>query len=338
MLVQSFNIVDGAVLPRHQGLYVENAFAGSLTPGTLVYVSTHDTGTGNLYAVPKVTKADADAAAGANVAKYVVTRTILQDGFGLVYRAAVVRDLDTSAAGAAGDAWYLTTTAGVGGASAPATAASTVQRVGTVRVKSSTVGEVVFDLVSFGVHSYGNSGLLAGALSADATGRAIMADSYFNAATVDLKFATGSIGEDRLTANEVNARVISNTAQQAAGVIAAANMGIPFTYDLVVADAATGNIDFTAVPYKHKILSVRYHHVGGAGDAGNSVTLHNGTGGNAITNAMNSATDNATLLASSIDDAFEDVAANATLRAVTVRGGAAGTNSVVLTITAVRIA
>jgi hypothetical protein len=118
--------------------------------------------------------------------------------------------------------------------------------------------------------------------------------------------------------------------------LTAAEVGAPVRLVLDINDAASGNADFTALPYKILVVDVKYIHGSAAGDAGNSVALHNGTGGAAITDAMNNASANGVKSAGTL--ANTTVAANATLRVVTVRGGAAGTNAVRLVVEALRIA
>jgi hypothetical protein len=140
-----------AVFPDQQGLDVENAFAGTLAVGTLVYVSgVNTTSTSPGFGKPQVTKADADAAAPANVATYVVVEAIPQSGYGRVARAATVINVDTSGYATVGDPVFLSATAGASTPTNPAIASSaaTGQRVGYVKVKSSTVGEIAYDLQS----------------------------------------------------------------------------------------------------------------------------------------------------------------------------------------------
>lgn len=366
--LKSEDVRPRAILPEHEGLYVQNKFAGTVTPGTLVYISGRNTTAASEAAGlgrPTVTKADADAASPANIATYVVVESIPQDGFGKVAKSWTAINVDTSAYAAANDPAYLSATAGLTTETAPSTGAANVQRVGTVRVKSSTVGVIDYNLRDAVPQRFGSGSIIDGFLSADATGRAKMATGYFDSATLEAKFAaavfrataasralfvTGffdaatvldkfaadAIVETLLAANSLYARVLANVASIAAGAVPAANIGIPFVYQLSVPDAGSGNIDYTSFPYKHRILGLSYLKTGGAGNAGNSITLHNGTGGNAITNAMNSATDTNFAPVGTLDDAFTDVAANATLRAVTVRAG--GNNAALLTVYAMRIA
>jgi hypothetical protein len=151
-----------AVFPDQQGLDVENAFAGTLAVGTLVYVSgVNTTSTSPGFGKPQVTKADADAAAPANVATYVVVEAIPQSGYGRVARAATVINVDTSGYATVGDPVYLSATAGASTPTNPsiASSAATGQRVGYVKVKSSTVGEIAYDLQSNTVTSVSTASL-----------------------------------------------------------------------------------------------------------------------------------------------------------------------------------
>lgn len=142
---KSGDIKPRAVLPEHLGLDVENAFAGVLAVGTLVYVSGVNTTSG----VSQVSKASATGLAPSNIATYVVLEAIPQSGYGKVTRAATLINVDTSLYALAGDVVYLSSTAGASTPTDPSIGGSAVrQRVGYVKVKSATVGEIVYDLVS----------------------------------------------------------------------------------------------------------------------------------------------------------------------------------------------
>lgn len=131
-----------AIEPGHGGLSVENAYAGSLPAGTLVYISGVNTTTGKF----KVDRASNDN--NIKGAVYVTVETIAQSGFGRVALGSVLRNVDTSAWTSAGDPVYL----GVAGVSSgyattiPTNLNSIKQIVGYVQVKSSTVGVIVFNL------------------------------------------------------------------------------------------------------------------------------------------------------------------------------------------------
>lgn len=161
--LNSRDVMDRAIQPYHGGLRVENAFAGTLTAGTLVYVSGINTTSTDLaiLGMPQVSKADADAVAPANVATYVVVEDIPQSGFGNVARAFTQVNVDTSGYALVGDPVYLSTVAGTSVPTDPSVASSnaTGQRVGYVKVKSSTVGEIAYDILSDGFTRIGTRSL-----------------------------------------------------------------------------------------------------------------------------------------------------------------------------------
>ena len=154
--------------------------------------------------------------------------------------------------------------------------------------------------------------------------------------------APGAVTGSKIAAQAVDASKVANTtvgapvAPAASRALTAAEVGAPVRLVLAVADGASGNVDFTGVPYKMQITGVSYIKTAGAGNAGNSITLHNGTTGNAITDGLNNATDTGTDYAATLDDAYLIVAANATLRAVTVRAG--GNNAALIIVDGIRLA
>ena len=158
----------------------------------------------------------------------------------------------------------------------------------------------------------------AGALTADAAGRALMAASFFNTeATFDAKADADVVGEDRLAPNQITGRVIANGA--AANVIGA----IPVRHIYSIGDAA-GNTDIT-ITHKTEITDVTVIKTAGAGGAGDTVQLFNGA--SAISNAMSlNAADQTVVRAGTIDDAQNVVAAAGTLRVTIVDGNAGATD------------
>lgn len=166
--------------------------------------------------------------------------------------------------------------------------------------------------------------LAAGALSADAGGRALMATDYFNAATVAAKFETGSldgtnaddmfvagaIGEDKLTANELTGRVVANLAADA--VIG----GIPVVHMIAIpTGAATTPIVFTHKTRIYSGVAVKTVQVG---TAGGTLAIQNGA--NPITTPLtwdNTTADGSTQPLGTIDDAYWDIAGGGTLNVVT---------------------
>lgn len=288
-----------AVEPYQEGLTVKNTSGGPLAVGDLVYVSgtTTSPATGT-DPVATVAKADADAAGAAKTATYVVTKAMASNAFGKVGKYLVARGVNTSSYTTVGDPVYLSTTAGASTPTVPTL--GNVQIVGYVAVKSATVGIIVYNLTSNPVVAEGN---LAGSSFANTT---------------------------------VGAAVTPGSPTPGTRALSAAEFGAPVRFVLQVADAASGNADFTGVPYKVLITGVSYIKTGGAGNGSNSITLHNGTTGNAITDGLNNAVDAGTDYAATLDDAFTTVAAGATLRAVTVRAG--GNNAAILVVDAIRVA
>lgn len=291
------DIKNYALPPEKGGVAVYNDSGGALAAGTLVYVSGWTTTASGLANIRAVKKADADGSAPANIATYVVTQAIAAGGYGRVARAALVSNIDTSGVSAAGDPVYLSTTAGAFTATAPSTAVSNVQRVGYAITKNASTGKVAFDLT---------------AIPEVLSNGALQDGSIYGA-----KAAVGAV-------------VAGATA------LLASNMAIEGAIVVDVPDGASGNIDVTGLPFKISIIGVTYIKTGGAGNAGNSITVHNGTTGNAITDALNSATDAAVVYAGTLDDAYVAIAAAATIRFVTVRAG--GNNAARIILHYIRVA
>ena len=65
------------------------------------------------------------------------------------------------------------------------------------------------------------------------------------------------------------------TVAQAAGALAAPT--VPVVLELTIADGATGNVDFTGLPGKHKVIDFKVKNTA-ASDAGNSHQLQTGAG------------------------------------------------------------
>lgn len=291
------DIKPGTLGPETQGVPCYNDAGGALSVGQLVYVSGWTTTPGNAGEyIRKVKLADADGQIPANRATYVVVQALSSGGYGRVARAAVVRGVDTSGVSVAGDPVYLDTTAGAFTATAPTAAAANTQRVGYAVTKSAT-GIVAFDLTAE-TETFGNQGVLS-----------------------------GSVGGVKLSLV---------TPMAAAGALMNTNMGAEGVLILDIPDAASGNVDFTGLPFKIQVTGVAYIKTGGAGNLGNSVAVHNGTTGNAITSLINSPTDTNTAAPTTLDDAYWEIAAGATIRVVTVRAG--GNNACRLVIRYARVA
>lgn len=270
-----------AVMPWHEGLRVKNVFAGTLAVGALVSVNgtTTDPSRGDdVFAT--ITKADADAAAPAGRAVYVVTEAMAQNGYGAVGRYFVHRGIDTSAYAAVGDPAYLSTTAGVTTPTAPTTGLASVQRVGYCAKKSSTQGIIVYDLRSNGVDKLGSSALT----------QAVSGDS------------------------------VANVAPAAGGALTADNIGVPVVLALFIPTGATGNVDFTSLPYKVRVQSIEGVKGGTAGGGAGTVQVMNGATTDAISSAMSINIASHTVFSSTVvDNAFWTLAAGATIRVVRTR-------------------
>lgn len=130
----------------------------------------------------------------------------------------------------------------------------------------------------------------------------------------------------------VSGAVVADTTFGAVGThaLAAAEFGVPVQLVLEHADIATGNVDYTGCPYKLFVTNIETTQVG-AGNAGNSVTVHNGTTGNAITDGMNNATANGTDQAATLDPTHRVIAAGATIRVAVVKAGGASSAKVIIT-------
>jgi hypothetical protein len=86
----------------------------------------------------------------------------------------------------------------------------------------------------------------AGVLAASTAGRALMADSFFNAATVNSKFAVNSIGSAILAARTVEAHTAGDTLTAAETGSVHTNTGAAGTITIVL-PAATVGLEFIFV-------------------------------------------------------------------------------------------
>lgn len=117
---------------------VANKTGGTLTKGTLVYVTGYDTTLG----APSVTKADADTAGLG--AELILTADIDNNASGNAYPVAVVTGIDTSGAGAVGSLAYLSGTAGQFVWAALTGADQISQVVGMCVTKHASTGSMLF--------------------------------------------------------------------------------------------------------------------------------------------------------------------------------------------------
>jgi hypothetical protein len=122
------------------------------------------------------------------------------------------------------------------------------------------------------------------------------------------------------------------TSDAAAGALSAANLAMPIRLSLTIPDGAgaPANIDFTSLPFKCRVRDVRIVKTSSAGGVGDTIRVANGATTNWITDAMSiNVADQAIVRAASIDDAFYDLAAGATIRVARNKSSAANVACVV---------
>jgi hypothetical protein len=153
---------------RKIGFPVYNDTGSTIAADKVVAVIGYDTTT----ARPKIVLADADTATHDDL--WVTEEAIATGSVGYVYKARVsLASLDTSAASAAGDPVYLSTTAGGFTVTAPTASDAIVQPVGWVLVKSATVGRIHWDIGpvrKLGINSQQNGIRVAGGTITELTG------------------------------------------------------------------------------------------------------------------------------------------------------------------------
>lgn len=227
-------------------------------------------------------------------------------------------------------------------------AAKTATYVVTKAMATNAFGKVGKYLVARGLNtsSYGTVGDPV-YLSTTAGGSTPTAPTLGNIQIVGyvaVKSATVGIIVYNLTSNPVVAvgglagSSANIVADQAAGAISTANIGIPVRLSLTIPAGTTGNVDFTGLPYKVRVRRVYGVKTTGAGGGAGTVRIANGATTNWITDAISiDVADQTVLNAATLDDAFIDIAAAATIRVVRTR--TASTNEAcVLTLELDRVA
>ena len=145
-----------------------------------------------------------------------------------------------------------------------------------------------------------------------------------NAAGTDgaYRLCTPPVEQDGdLSANAVNLAAIEDSIIQGqkVAVVAPANAicGIPVTHIVDVPAGATGNVDLV-LTYKFQVLEIVGHKRSAAGGGAGTVQFANSA--NPISNAMSiDVVDQTVIRAGTIDDAFSEIAAGGTLRAIRTR-------------------
>jgi hypothetical protein len=235
----------GEVKPSNLGLLVINKTGSDIVTDKVVAVTTVDATSGN----PKIVLADADVAAHDNL--WITTATIANNASGVVYKGATsAATLNTNSFTSAGDAVYLSTTAGGFTQTAPTTAISRVHVVGYVLVKSATVGQILWQIttgprligtneiqalsitnalaagMTRGTVKVGNSTGAASDLVASVSGQILLGDGTdINSTAVTGDVTISGAGVTAIGANKVLSTMIAtNTLQRASGQITSANI------------------------------------------------------------------------------------------------------------------
>lgn len=125
---------------------------------------------------------------------------------------------------------------------------------------------------------------------------------------------TPDVNQDGTLAASSQTGAIANT-------VADANVigGLTLTHRIDVAAGATGNVD-VVFTYKSRVVDVRLVKKSAAGGGAGTIQVFNGTGGNAITDAMSiNVNDKVVVRCAEIDDAYHEIAAGATVRVTRTR-------------------
>lgn len=109
-------------------------------------------------------------------------------------------------------------------------------------------------------------------------------------------------------------------ADQAAGALGNTAIGTQLILSLTIPAGTTGNVDFTALPFKCRVHNVVGIKTAAAGGGAGTLQVMNGATTDAITDAISiDVADKTVIRATTIDDAFRDLAAAATIRVVRTR-------------------
>lgn len=179
---------------------IRNTTGGTLTKGTLLYVTGYNT------ANSAFTVAKADATSDpTKLAMLVLTEDLADATNGVGYAYADVENIDTSASAGVGSKVYLSTTAGARiYDTAPTGAAVNQQFVGIVLTKHATTGSIRFfpgamRLEKIGTNFLQDLMLTAAKIAADAVTTAKILDANVTAAKLDTSAVDNQICDGRLT-------------------------------------------------------------------------------------------------------------------------------------------
>jgi hypothetical protein len=150
-LGKTIKLVGGLVFGKYRqlGMTVYNGTGSAIAADKVVALSGFDTTNG----VPKVVLADADVVS--HLGLFVTKDAIANGAMGHVYKGGLsAANLNTNGASAAGDPVYLDTTAGGFTVTAPTAGNARQFQVGSVVVKSATVGQIAWDISFHGPDKY----------------------------------------------------------------------------------------------------------------------------------------------------------------------------------------
>lgn len=293
-----------------------------LAKGDAVYISSV-----TAAGVPIVTPADADGAGKAAV--FVVTdATILSGAQGTVALTGLSAASLNTNAGNVGDPVYLSitgTTTNTWTLTAPTGAGAIVQKIGQITVKSTTVGQIAYNLMGGTVQKVGSNELqaqsvLMAKMQRGTNGQIIVANTGADPAYVSMSgdATLSAAGALTIGAAITPAKVTAVAGTPIApGAITAGSGAVPYQIVLACTNIATGDLTWTGFPFKFFVTDVMVIKTGAAG--GCTYTVKNGSPGTAITNAMATTNDTDVARAAVIDDAQNSIAAAASVTVSIVR-------------------
>lgn len=221
------------------------------------------------------------------------------------------------------DVFYVTSVSPIviaktGSQSSDITLATNQILVGDANSKAAAVamsGDVA--IVAAGTTTIQDNAITTNKINAEAVTQAKIADNAINLAKVATYTMDGSIAKNVGAAD--------------------ANSGLALIYRVDLPGGASGGIDLAIGP-KTRVVDA-WCVLQGAGTTSDTVRLINGTGSNYITNAMDiSGSDQSIVRASTIDDAYWDVAAAGTLRVFETDGGGSDSPACTVFISVIQVA
>lgn len=237
-------------------LEVRNESGGTLTEGTLVYLS----GWSETHSRFLVVKADADAAGGA--AEYIVRAAILNNANGIAVKTHRLTAQATNGT-TVGDPVYLHTTAGGYVAAAPTGADDQIQIVGRVAVVHASAGVVELNVrnpIKIGTNELVDLSVTRGKLAADVIDGTKLADDAVDSEHI----AAGAIDPEHFAALSVETAAINNLAVTA-GKLAAAVTSMINGLRTYLADGmlAIGTLTISAAAEKFKTTTSAIYTIAG---------------------------------------------------------------------------